>query len=663
MEQTNEVHAALSKLRDAGIINKDGAPEQGEKTAADRKRTAEGVLVSEQEPVVLTEKMPGPITRLWSFCTEPFVGISNVLHELSPKGLIERGIPFTSALHVPRSVLISSIIINLFGLALPLVILQVYDRVIPNEAHETFSIMMMALAVIAFFEAILRVSRSYVLSWAATRFTTAITQELISRFLYAPSGAFSKNSPAKTIERLSNINRVADFYGGQSRLMFIDLPFAGVFLGVMAIIGGWLVIVPFLILCLFGFATITSSRHYKNILEEKEEHEARTYDFVAETLQGILTMKSQSAESLLMRRFERLQSKNAQLHYSIITAAMKGQSIASLLGNGTMIAMVTTGAFLAVHGHMTVGVLACCSLLSGRAVQPILRVASTWNEFQRARIAVDEVSKLFELNNVPELTAIVEDPPTPEIEAKNLVINLGDTGRQLGELSFKIDSGEAIAIVGPDGSGKSTLLATLAGMRMPDSGSVTLDDMSAYDFRRRYKSAVGLLDTNTDVFAGTIFENLTLFGQGGSAEEVRWATDIVGLEKDIDKLPQGYDTPLGRGIAETLPAGFIGRLLMARVLAQKPVMWALDEPQTALDGDGIKSFLEALENLRGWITFAYTTNSEEFMEVADRIFYIQDGVLTTYNSVDDMKAGLAANEFDRVSVDDPENSSFNQIGA
>ncbi|MEP3233684.1 MAG: ABC transporter transmembrane domain-containing protein [Hyphomicrobiales bacterium] len=662
MEQTNEVHAALSKLRDAGVINKEGAPDQRERQPSDRARAADGTLVSDQETAAPSEAVPGPIKRFWNICTEPFTGIANVLHELSPKGLIERGIPFTSALHVPRSVLVSSIIINLFGLALPLVILQVYDRVIPNQAHETFSIMMMALAVIALFEAILRVSRSYVLSWAATRFTTAITQELISRFLYAPSGSFSDNSPAKTIERLSNINRVADFYGGQSRLMFIDLPFAGVFLGVMAIIGGWLVIVPFLILCLFGFATITSSRHYKKILEEKEEHEARTYDFVAETLQGILTMKSQSAESLLMRRFERLQAKNAQLHYSIITAAMQGQSIASLLGNGTMIAMVTTGAFLAVNGHMTVGVLACCSLLSGRAVQPILRVAGTWNEFQRARIAVEEVSRLFELNNVPDLTAIVEDPPTPEIVAKDLVLELGNTGRQLGQLSFEIESGEAIALVGPDGSGKSTLLSAIAGLRLPDSGSVTLDDLSAYDFRRRYQSAVGLLDTNTEVFSGTIFENLTLFGQGGSAEEVRWATDIVGLEKDIDKLPQGYDTPLGRGIAETLPAGFIGRLLMARVLAQKPVMWALDEPQTALDGDGIKSFLQALDNLRGWITFAYTTNSEEFMRAADRIFYIQDGELTVYDNVDEMKAGLAANEFDRVSVDDTE-TGFNKIGA
>lgn len=661
MDQKNEVHAALGRLRDAGIIS-DSAPDQTDaQGAVEQRRSADGTIVSGRD----NNQTDGGFRffqKMRDIFLEPFIGIGALLHELSPKGLVERGIPFTSALHVPRSVVIASIIINLFGLALPLVILQVYDRVIPNEALETFSIMMMALAVIAFMEAVLRISRSYVLSWAATRFTTAITQELISRFLYAPSRAFSGNSPAKTIERLSNINRVADFYGGQSRLMFIDLPFAGVFLGVMAIIGGWLVVVPFLILCLFGFATITSSRYYKKILEEKEEHEARTYDFVAESLQGILTMKSQSAESLLMRRFERLQAKNAQLHYSIITAAMRGQSIASLLGNGTMIAMVTTGAFLAVHGQMTVGVLACCSLLSGRAVQPILRVASTWNEFQRARIAIDEVSKLFELNNVPNVSAIVEDPPTPEVVATDMVLSLGEGGRELGPLSFKIESGEAIAVIGPDGSGKSTLLNAIAGLTIPDAGGITLDDMSAYDFRRRYQSAVGLLDTNTDVFAGTIFENLSLFGQGGTAEEVRWATDIVGLEKDIDKLPQGYDTPLGRGIAETLPAGFIGRLLMARVLAQKPVLWALDEPQTALDGDGVKSFLRAMENLRGWITFAYTTNSDAFINAADRIFYVQDGLVTIYDDMDDMNAGLAASEFDRVSVDDRSSAGSKRVG-
>ena len=136
MEQKNEVQAALSRLRVSGLISKADVPEQEENQPAERRRAADGTLMSEQEVVSLSEAMPGPIKRLWNICLEPFTGIANVLHELSPKGLIERGIPFTSALHVPRSVLISSIIINLFGLALPLVILQVYDRVIPNQAND-----------------------------------------------------------------------------------------------------------------------------------------------------------------------------------------------------------------------------------------------------------------------------------------------------------------------------------------------------------------------------------------------------------------------------------------------------------------------------------------------------------------------------------------------
>lgn len=642
MKEINEVHAALERLRDAKITERpDSDPIQ--------MRDGEGMLLADQKS---TEKPAGPIQRFFRWLVSPYSNIKMVIDELSPKGLVARGIPFTSVLKVPNSVLIASIIINGFGLSLPLVILQVYDRVIPNEAIETFALMMLGLVTIAILEGILRISRAYVMSWSATRFTKAITQELVGRFLYAPNSAFQGNSPAKMIEKLSNINRVAEFYGGQSRLMFIDLPFALLFLLLMGVIGGWLVVVPFVILCLFGFATITSSRRYKEILEEKEEHEARTYDFVAETLSGILTMKSQSAESLLMRRFERLQTKNAQLHYSIITAAMQGQSIASLLGNGTMICMVTTGAILAVQGKMTVGVLACCSLLSGRAIQPILRVASTWNEFQRARISVDEIAKLFELNSAPEGSAIEVDPPTPQVVARNLNIELGDTGRGLHDLTFEIDSGEVIAITGPDGSGKSTLLYTIAGLYEKTSGSITLDDVPAYEFRRRYQSAVAVYDSDTEVFAGSIFENISLFGQGGSAEEVRWATDLIDLEKEIDRLPQGYDTPLGKGIAETLPSSFISKLLMARALAQKPVLWVLDEPQAALDQPGIQSFLGALENLRGWVTFAYTTNSEQFMKEADRIFYVHDGKISIYGSVDEMNEALARDDFERVEIED-----------
>ena len=425
---------------------------------------------------------------------DPLIGIGSVIHELSPKGLAKRGVPFTDTLKMPRSVLFSSIIINCAGLALPLVILQVYDRVIPNQANETFTVMMLGLACVVVIEGFLRIARAYVVSWSATRFTKAITQDLVSRFLYASKGEFGDISQARTIEKLSNINRVAEFYGGQSRLMFIDLPFALVFLALMGLIGGWLVVVPFMILCLFGVMTITSSRQYKTILAKKEEHEARTYDFVAESIKGIVTMKCQSAEPFLIRRFERLQAKNAQLHYSIIVAAMGSQSIASLLGNGTMIAMVTAGAWLAVHGNMTVGVLACCSLLSGRAVQPILRVASTWNDFQRARLSVDEVSKLFALDDIPKTAAINNDPPTPEVVATSLSIYMGPNNLPLDNLNFKIESGESIAIMGPDGSGKTSVLNAIAGLNQPASGAITLGGMPAYDFRRSYRAAVGTLD-------------------------------------------------------------------------------------------------------------------------------------------------------------------------
>lgn len=576
------------------------------------------------------------------------IGIGSLIRELSPKGLAKRGIPFSDTLKMPRSVLIASIIINCAGLALPLVILQVYDRVIPNQAIETFSLMMIALATVVLIEGLLRVARSYVVSWSATRFTKAITQDLISRFLYASKGSFAGVSQAKTIEKLSNINRVAEFYGGQSRLMFIDLPFALLFLGLMGLIGGWLVVVPFVILCFFGVATITSSLQYKKILEEKEEHEARTYDFVAESLKGIVTMKCQSAEPFLVRRFERLQAKNAQLHYSIIVAAMGSQSIASLLGNGTMIAMVTTGAWMAVHGNMSVGVLACCSLLSGRAVQPILRVASTWNDFQRARLSVNEVSKLFALEDIPVNAAIDNDPPTPEVIAQSVSIDMGPNSISLNDLNFKIESGESIMIMGPDGSGKTSVLNIIAGLNRPTSGTVTLGDMPAYEFRRSYRAAVGTFDSNTEVFAGSIFDNLSLFGQGANVEDVRWATDIIDIEREIDKLPQGYDTPLGRGISETLPTPLISRLLMARVLAQKPVLWALDEPQAELDARGQATFIKAIDSLSGWVTVVFTSNNENLARIVDRIFYVNNGRLTIYNSYDELKADLINNDYDNV---------------
>ena len=520
----------------------------------------------------------------------------------------------------------------MFGLALPLIILQVYDRIIPNVALETFSLMIIGLITVAIFEGVLRIARSYVISWSAARFTKAITQDLIAKFLYAPTGAFSETLDSKTIEKLGNINKIADFYGGQSRLMFVDLPFAFVFLCVMGLIGGWLAVVPFAILCFFGVATIAASRSFKILLEKKEEHEARIYDFVAETLNGLLTMKAQSCEPAMMRRFERLQTTNAQLHYGIITTAINGQTIAGLLGNGTMIAMVSTGAILAVHGQMTIGVLACCTLLSGRAVQPILRVASTWNDFQSARLAVSEISKFFELNHVPEGEIKEKLDRAPSIQASDLEVS--DT---LNNANFTIESGELIAVVAPDGSGKSSLLRAITGMGMPKRGEVKISGKNAFDFRRSNEFAVGLSSEYSEAFVGSIFDNISLYGNGPSAESVRWAVSQLKLDRDIDRLPDGYDTRLAQGIAETLPSGFIKRLLLARILAQSPTLWVIDEPQNGLDDVGQNAVLEALETVRGTMTIIYSTHSEKFIRSADRIMVFVDGDVRFYDSYDDFR--------------------------
>ncbi|MEM8837389.1 MAG: ABC transporter transmembrane domain-containing protein [Pseudomonadota bacterium] len=566
------------------------------------------------------------------------------MHELSPSGLERRGIPFSRVLRLPYSVLVASVMINLFGLALPLAILQVYDRIIPNMAMETFALMIFGLIAIVAVEAVLRMARSYIMAWAATRFTKAIMQDLMSRFVFAPSGAFAETLPSKTIEKLSNVNRIADFYGGQSRLMFVDLPFAFLFLGVLGLIGGWLVVVPLAILVLFGFITIVSSRDYKKLLEKKEEHEARIYDFVAETLTGILTMKAQAAEPLLMRRFERLQATNAQLHYEIIKTAMQGQTFAGLLGNGTMIAMVSTGAVLAVRGDMTIGALACCSLLSGRAVQPILRVASTWNEFQSARLAIDEIAKLIEINHVPDRKVVNTQASIPAVQIENFAVNADIGLTRKDTLSVTIEPSEVVAIVAPDGSGKTTLIKSMAGLMEPPFGKVSIDGIPAYDFRRMNAHGVGLTGPDTEIFAGTIFDNISLFGHGASPETVRWATNLVELEGEIDQLPNGYDTPLGQGISETLPAGFIKRILLARVLAQKPVFWLMDEPQGRLDDKGRISLMRAIDQVRGWMTIVYSTSSEDLIAHADRILKVDRSGFQVFDSYDDYREAISREE-------------------
>jgi ATP-binding cassette, subfamily C, bacterial LapB len=539
-------------------------------------------------------------------------------HELEALGLDR-----THLLRMPVSVVAASVAINLLALALPLTILQVYDRVIPHQAVETLAVLLIGLIITVAIEAVLRIARAYVTAWGATRFTQVALGAAFARVIFAPRRAYEQDPATRHLQRIQSVQRLGEFYGGRSRLLLLDLPFVVVFIAVMGLIAGPLALVALAVLITFSGVTVSMGRRLKRAIEERDAQDAKIYDFMADVLTGIATVKGYAMERMMLRRFERLQGSAAVIDFRAIETGILSEAKVNSLGNVTLVAMVTFGALLAIDDKMTIGLLSACTLLSGRVIQPILGAASLWNEVQRMRLGLEQVRALFDLPEPPGRAPPAAAAP-PAVTLAGAVVSEG--ARRLVEpVDLTIAPGTIVAFTGQDTRCRAALLALIAGEIAPQEGRVTIGEADPRELRGSRPGAVSVVAPSPSFFKGTILDNLTLFGHGPSAQEACGAVTLVGADRDIDRLPRGYATELGEGVAETLPPGLLKRLTLARALAMRPAVIVLDEPQAFLDGDADRQQLACLGRIRGLATIVMGSSRPSYVAIADRAFECRDG--------------------------------------
>jgi ATP-binding cassette subfamily C protein LapB len=306
---------------------------------------------------------------------------------------------------VPIAVKFASFSVNLLALALPLSIMQVYDRIIPNHSLATLAYLLLGLTFAIATDFILKISRSALLSWHATQFVEKVENEGVSRFLRAPNGAFERDAAAVNVSRYAAAAALADYHSGQARLVAIDLPFVAIALIVLTIVGGAMVLVPAVLFFIFAALAIGRARKFRKILDSRTAQDNRKYDFIAEVLGGIHTVKGMAMEPQMQRRFERLQQAVAETTMASILTGQANQTSAMLYGSISQLIVVSIGASQVINDHLTMGALACCTMLSGQILQPLLRAISLWTEKENVNHRRAEIRLLLDLPTVESAQA------------------------------------------------------------------------------------------------------------------------------------------------------------------------------------------------------------------------------------------------------------------
>lgn len=531
-----------------------------------------------------------------------------------------------------RDILAASLAVNMFSLGLPMVLLQVYDRIIPNQAYSTLMLLVIGMAIVLLMDATVKTARAHLAGWVGARFEHAVGVQSLRRLLEADREDLERDPPGRQLDRLAGVDMIRDFYSSQASIAVIDLPFVALFLLLIWYIAGSLALVPLVLLVLFILVAVRLGESLHEAINDRTVWDDRRYNFIIEILSGIHTIKSMSMERLIERRYERLMTSCANSGLKVSHLSGLAQGLGNTFSQITMVAVVSIGSLYIMDSQLSIGGLAACTLLAGRVVQPVLRALGLWTRFQSIRVAEEKLAELeayapsFSLDSErgENIASIALEDASFQFEKDGPPILEGVTA------GLKI--GEVIGIQGNNGSGKTTLLQMFMGTLRPQQGQLIVngETVGPGDIAKWQREIV-YLGQSPVLFDGSVMDNITMFGGEEMVDEAIEIAQVLGLDRVFAAYPEGFDTNIGARAVSNLPGGIGQRVTIARALLRRPSLILFDEANTALDSQGDTLVRDALLKCRETAAVVMVTYRPSLISIADRRYRILDGALVEEN--------------------------------
>lgn len=526
-----------------------------------------------------------------------------------------------------RDVLLASVLINLFVLANPLFVMNVYDRVVPNNAVETLWVLAIGVLVVYLFDFGLKMLRAYFIEVAGKKSDVLLSARLFEkvmglRYDAMPSsvGAFASN--------LREFESIRNFLSSTTNTVLIDIPFMLLFLVVIAWIGGPLVVVPALAVPLILIYALAVRPSLRRSIERTFSSTAQKNGTLVESLTAMETLKTQRAASPMQARWEeavgyiaRWGLRSRMLSSSVVNFAGLVQQLASVL-------LVIGGVYMIVEQNLSMGGLIACVILSGRAIAPLAQVASLVANYEQSIKALKTLDEIMALPDEHEAERRYLHRPDLKggVEFQNVNFTYPNTEYgALKEISFRIQPGEKVALIGRIGSGKSSIQKLLLGLYRPSEGAIAIDgidlnQIDPSDLRR----SVGYVPQDVMLFAGSVRDNITIGLPRASDAQILQAARLSGVDAFVNQHPLGFDMPVGeRGSA--LSGGQRQAVALARALLHDPAILVLDEPSNSMDNASEDYLRRQLKQFARQKTLLMVTHKMSLLDLVDRLIVIDGG--------------------------------------
>ncbi|MDQ3074559.1 MAG: type I secretion system permease/ATPase [Pseudomonadota bacterium] len=542
-------------------------------------------------------------------------------------------------------VMLAGLIVNLLALAVPLFTMNVYDRVIPNKSVPTLWVLAIGVALALVFDFILRLARSQLVDEIGRRLDARYSQKLFEKVMNLPM-AERQGSTGAFAKRVSEYENVRDFFASTSVVLIVDIGFMLVFLVLIAVLAGWLVMVPIVGIAFTLLAGFSLQRAMGRAAVDAQADSSLQHSVLIESIAGIETLKAARAEGQMLGKWRRYASMSAATQERMRRLTAMAVNLASVAQQVMSVGLVIGGFYLFNDGKITMGAIIAIVMLAGRAMAPMGQFAFLVTRAKEATTTLASLQNMMEASDERHSAArsIVPEVRNGHVDmAKASFRYPGATRDSLSEIDLKIVPGERIGLIGRVASGKSTLGRVLCGLYAPTDGIMNVDGTDSRQFHpHQLREAFRYVGQDAELFSGSVRDNLMLGAARADDQQLIDAIVRSGADIFLSRDAAGFDLPVGeRG--SRLSGGQRSLLLLARALVTPSKMLFLDEPTGAMDTQTERYFIDHLETaLAPDQTLLVSTHRHNMLSICDRLIVIDAGRIVADGPRDEVLGRLAA---------------------